>query len=75
MLTPIEQYRMHRDIITTRVIKAGIRHTARKTGLTTMRVSRYCNRTGADDALTHYTLAAAVDRPLDNILGKPPRIK
>ena len=63
-LTPIEQYNMHRDIVADRIKAHGIRYVARATKLSHMRVSRYVNRQGADDAATHYILAAAVGRPV-----------
>lgn len=63
-LTPTEQYNMHRDIVADRIRTRGIRYIARRAKLCHMRVSRYVNRQGAHDAITHYILAAAVGRPV-----------
>lgn len=57
MPSPIATLLCHRLRIRAAIRKAGIRATARATGLGTMRVQRYVRGTGSLDAQTHYILA------------------
>jgi hypothetical protein len=62
----------HRDIIAARVRDLGIRRSADAAGICPMRASRYARHAGANDADTHYALAAATGCTITMSAGSPP---